>query len=169
MSPKEYSAGSSAKRPYCFSLPERSHINNGINGLTGEDDWCDTCDHFEACQEAYDHRPKILTLHLKEQYFFDIDQGIKLEEYRQATHYWRQRLQGKTFDVIEVCRCYPERGDTDNRIWFRADGHKLVLMKWDNAGTAVSGPTFVISLRGARLDYPYQAIEQRLTTCEVSS
>lgn len=148
----------SAKRPYCFSLPERSLKNHS----EAPADWCDECDHFEDCQEAHDHRPKILTLHLKERYFFDIDQGIKIEEYRQATHYWRQRLQGKTFDVIEVCRCYPQRGDTDNRIWFCFDGYKLVLMKWDNAGTAVSGPTFVISLRGDRLDYPYQAIEKKV-------
>lgn len=142
------------KRPYCFALPERSLKNHQDSPV----DWCDSCDHFVACQEAHENRPRILTLHLKEQYFRDIDQGIKKEEYREATHYWRQRLQGKTFDVIEICNRYPERGDLENRIWFRFTSSKLVLMKWDNGRIPVSGPTFVIPLQG-RLDYPYQAME----------
>jgi hypothetical protein len=142
-------------KPYCFSLPERS-VRNEEDSLAD----CSYCDHFESCQEAYPNRPKILTLHLKEQYFFDIDQGKKLDEYREASHYWRQRLQGKTFDVIEICRSYPERGDCDNRIWFSFEEIRLALMEWDNGGLKVKGPTFVISLRGNRLYYPYQVKEQ---------
>lgn len=155
-------------KPYCFSLPERSHINKGINELTGEDDWCDTCDHFEACQEAHGNRPKILTLHLKEQYFRQIADGTKEEENREATHYWRKRLQGKTFDVIEICNAYPVRGDIENRMWFRFSESRLVLKKWDNDGVSVSGPTFVIPLNG-RLAYPYQVIEEQHRDVSVSS
>lgn len=147
----------SPKRPYCFGLPERSHIwRRDPEMHPGE--WCDSCDHFEECQEANKTKPRILTLNLKEQYFFDIDQGIKTEEYREAKTYWRKRLEGKTFDVIEICRQYPARGDIDNRLWFRSAGIKLILMKWDNAGVSFSGPTFVIKL-GDRLEYPYQAME----------
>ncbi len=142
-------------RPYCFALPERSLKNH----QNAPEDWCDSCDHFVDCQEAHKHPPRILTLHLKEQYFRKIAAGTKLEENREATHYWRKRLQGKTFDVIEICNAYPKRGDIDNRIWFRFTGSQLVLMKWDNAGVTVSGPTFAIPLQD-RLDYPYQAIEQ---------
>ncbi len=143
-------------RPYCFSLPERSDVN-ARDPETAP--WCDSCIHFTECQEAHERRPRILTLHLKEQYFRKIAAGTKTEEYREATHYWRKRLQGKTFDVIEICNRYPERGDIENRIWFRFTGSRIVLMKWDNAGVTVSGPTFAIPLKG-RLDYPYQAMEE---------
>lgn len=150
----------STKRPYCFSLPERSprHLIDRYDGDPVYYDACTCCDHFEGCQEANETKPRILTLNLKDQYFFDIDQGIKTEEYREAKHFWRARLQGKTFDVIEICRRYPSRGDTDNRLWFRFVSAKIVLMKWDNGGTTISGPTFVIKL-GDRLEYPYQAME----------
>ena len=143
-----------AKRPYCFGLPERSLKNHQCAPA----DWCDTCDHFEDCQVANDNKPKILTLHLKEKYFREIESGKKREENREATHYWRQRLQGKTFNVIEICNAYPERGDVENRLWFRFSGIKLVLKKWDNDGDVVSGPTFVIPLVGM-LFYPYQVME----------
>ncbi|MCK9570288.1 hypothetical protein M0R72_15185 [Candidatus Pacearchaeota archaeon] len=145
------------KRPYCFSLPERS-----ARGRIDErsDDDCILCNHLVACQTAYESRPRILTLHLKEEYFRLIASGTKTEEYREATHYWRQRLQGKPFDAIEVCNAYPRRGDDNNRIWFRWTGCRIVLMKWDNGGILISGPTFVIPLKG-RLEYPYQAMERR--------
>lgn len=147
----------SAKRPYCFGLPSRSLKNRS----DAPRDWCDTCDDFVACQEACETAPSILTLHLKERYFREIAAGTKLDEFREATHYWRKRLQGKTFDVIEVCNAYPERGDIENRLWFCFMEIRLALMEWDNAGEQVSGPTFAISLRGDRLDYPYQIVEQR--------
>lgn len=146
----------STPKMYCLGLPARSHIN-ARDPDKGEV-WCDQCRWFIQCQDASKNPPRILTLNLKEQYFFDIDQEKKTEEYREAKPYWRKRLEGKTFDVIEICRRYPEKGDTDNRLWFRSAGIKLVLMKWDNAGVSVSGPTFVIKL-GDRLDYPYQAME----------
>lgn len=145
--------------PYCFGLPERSHINRR-DPEEYPGGWCDSCDHFFDCQKAHRNAPSILTLHLKEQYFKQITDGTKKDEYREATRYNRRRLQGKTFDVIEICNAYPLREDTKNRRWFRFDNIKLVLMEWDNAGTPVKGPTFVISLRGKRLDYPYQAMEE---------
>jgi hypothetical protein len=146
-------------RPYCFGLPERSHIwhrdpEEYPNG------WCDSCDHFVDCQGASKTPPSILTLHLKEQYFGQITAGMKKDEYREATHYNRQRLQGKTFDVIEICNAYPPREDIENRLWFCFDSIKLVLMRWENEDKFVKGPTFIISLRGKRLDYPYQAMEE---------
>ena len=142
--------------PYCLGLPERSHINHR-DPEEYPGGWCDSCDYFIKCQEAHKNPPKILTLHLKEQYFRQIKSGEKIEEYREATHYNRRMLQGKTFDVIEICNRYPKRGDIENRLWFRFSGCKLVLMKWDNDGVGVSGPTFVIPLR-ERLQYPYQAM-----------
>jgi hypothetical protein len=154
----------SAKRPYCFALPERSHIwhrdpEEYPNG------WCDSCDHFEDCQQANETPPSILTLNLKKQYFDQIAAGTKTEEYREANHFWRQRIYpGSIYQVIEICKGYPERGDLKKRMWFLGGQPiKIVLMKWDNGDTPISGPTFVIKL-GDRIEYPYQAIEQRRDT-----
>lgn len=107
--------------PYCFSLPERSAINNG-NSDDGK--WCDECNDFVECQKAYENRPRILTLHLKETHFEEIRSGKKKEEYRMATPYWNTRIFGENggFDVVEICKGYPARGNIDDRMWFRYEG-----------------------------------------------
>jgi hypothetical protein len=144
-----------ATRPYCFSLPERSA--RGRIGERGDDD-CSFCNYFMACQTAHESRPRILTLHLKETFFQEIRRGTKTEEYREATFYWRQHIQGETFDVIEICNGYPRRGDVENRMWFRYEGYRIELMDWCNGDLVIRGPTIVIPLN-ERLEYPYQAME----------
>ena len=54
---------------------------------------------------------RTLTLPLKGEYFDAIKAGVKLEEFRAATPYWRRRLEGQGFDQIELTRGYPKRGD----------------------------------------------------------
>lgn len=155
-SPKEYSA----KRPYCFSLPERSLKNH----QDAPAEWCDECDHFVDCQEAYDHRPKILTLHLKEVFFRQIQRGEKLHEYREHNDYWRKRLLPKHYDVIEICNAYPERGDLNNRMWFRYKGWQMVMMYHDPITDVFirDGKQFFSISLESPIAYPYQAIEQNL-------
>jgi hypothetical protein len=146
------------RKPYCFSLPERSHI---YARDPKKEKWCDSCECFVECQEAYTNRPKILTLNLKKRYFDDIKSGLKREEYREAKTYWINRLVGKSFDVIEVCNGYPEKGDVKNRLWFVYSGYERKVMNWDLDGAQYSGCSFVISLK-ERLDYPYQAQEPKI-------
>lgn len=143
-------------RPYCFSLPERSDVNARDPEKAP---WCDSCVHFTECQEAHEHRPRILTLTMKYKYFDEIKAGTKTEEYREVKDYWTKRLDGKHFDVIELTRGrYVEKGDTEHRLWFRYNGYQIKLMDWCEGDLIFKGPTIVIPLQG-RLDYPYQAME----------
>jgi hypothetical protein len=52
-----------------------------------------------------------LTLHLKKQYFDAIADGIKIEEYRRITPYWKKRIEGKNYETITLLCGYPRRGD----------------------------------------------------------
>lgn len=58
------------------------------------------------------------TLHLplKGVYFDQIKSGEKREEYRLATPYWAKRLDGRTYDSIELSKGYPPKNDTARRI-----------------------------------------------------
>ncbi len=58
----------------------------------------------------------VLTLALKRQYFEAIRSGVKLEEYRLATPYWRHRLEGKTFESIVLTLGYPGRTVSERRL-----------------------------------------------------
>jgi hypothetical protein len=63
---------------------------------------------------------RVLFLPLKAEYFDAIVSGEKRLEFRQATPYWVKRLDGRSFDVIEITKGYPARGDTirrNRRIW----------------------------------------------------
>lgn len=57
-----------------------------------------------------------LTLPLKGEYFDQIKNGSKLEEYRLCTPFWSKRLLGRSFSKIVLTRGYPKRTDTDRRI-----------------------------------------------------
>lgn len=59
---------------------------------------------------------KTLTLPLKHEYFDAIRNGVKHEEFRLDTPYWRKRLEDKSYDAIELTLGYPARGDQARRI-----------------------------------------------------
>ncbi len=49
-------------------------------------------------------------------YFFQIKAGIKQEEFRLRTAYWRKRIEGKTFDRVIVTCGYPKKTETERRL-----------------------------------------------------
>ncbi len=51
-----------------------------------------------------------LTLSLKAEYFTAIRDGSKPEEFRLVTPYWQKRLEGRSYDVIELTLGYPQPG-----------------------------------------------------------
>lgn len=59
---------------------------------------------------------RVLHLPLKGVYFDQIKSGEKLEEFRLVTDFWAKRLEGRTYDRIELAKGYPPRGDVDRRI-----------------------------------------------------
>lgn len=50
-----------------------------------------------------------LVLNVKNKYFYEILNGRKVKEYRKRTPYWMKRIEGKTFDIVEVRNGYPPR------------------------------------------------------------
>lgn len=68
---------------------------------------------------------KILVLPLKSNYFYEIKAGTKLEEYRLVTEYWKKRLIGKNYDVIELCLGYPKKGDLEKRLFKKYLGYEI--------------------------------------------
>lgn len=62
----------------------------------------------------------LLHLNLKGEYFDQIAEGTKKEEYRLYNEYWRKRLLFKRFDGLVIKRGYPKRGDSSKtleRVW----------------------------------------------------
>lgn len=59
---------------------------------------------------------RILTLHLKAEYWHAIAKGEKTEEYRKANDYWERRLRGPEYDEIHLKLGYPKRGDESKTI-----------------------------------------------------
>ena len=59
---------------------------------------------------------KVLVLPLKREYFEAIRDGVKPEEYRLDTPYWRKRLVGKEYEAIELTLGYPAIDDHARRI-----------------------------------------------------
>lgn len=66
-----------------------------------------------------------LTLALNGEYFDQIAAGTKPEEFRLRTVYWSRRLQGRTFDAIELTRGYPKAGDTSRRLLRKWNGYRV--------------------------------------------
>ena len=56
---------------------------------------------------------RVLTLPLKGEYFDQIRDGSKAEEYRLDTPHWRNRIEGKTFDHVVLTRGYPKGGGVE--------------------------------------------------------
>ncbi len=73
-----------------------------------------------------------LTLSLKRKWFNMIKSGVKLEEYREITDYWKKRLYKefwdgpicicdfKKFDKLVFTLGYPKAGDASRRLEFNA-------------------------------------------------
>jgi len=140
----------SAHHPYwnfpdCFSLPRRC-----VDGTE-----CSECGVFVACQHASQNPPKVLTLHVFGEYFHQIYSGEKTEEYRERTEYWKKRINGHHYDVIEICRGYPAKGENAGRIFFSFIGVDIVEICLPTKGEPVSA--FSIPLR-RRLSCPAEGI-----------
>lgn len=61
---------------------------------------------------------KILTLHLKSEYFDAIQAGTKTEEYRVKKPYWTKRLVDKEYDEVHILKGYPPKTAKNRRMIF---------------------------------------------------
>jgi hypothetical protein len=78
---------------------------------------------------------RVLTLPLKGDYFDAIQSGIKTEEFRLVTPYWRQRLEGRTYDWIELTKGYPKREDRSRRLTLPWQGYRIRTLTHPHFGT----------------------------------
>lgn len=63
-----------------------------------------------------------LTLPIKGEYFDQIRNGEKTEEYRLRTPHWAARIEGKNFDNVVLTRGYPKGGGVE--------GETRLTRKW---------------------------------------
>lgn len=66
-----------------------------------------------------------LFLPLKREYFEQIRDGIKPEEFRLVTPYWRKRLEGRSYDRIVLTMGYPNANDASRRIERKWHGYAI--------------------------------------------
>lgn len=77
---------------------------------------------------------RVLTLPLKGEYFDAIQAGTKPEEFRLVTPYWRQRLEGRTYDRIELTKGYPKRDDRSRRLTLPWQGYRVTTLTHPHFG-----------------------------------
>lgn len=75
-----------------------------------------------------------LVLPLKRQYFDAIRAGVKTEEYRLCTPYWRKRIGGRTFDHVTLTLGYPARNDETRRIVCAWRGYRVFTLTHPHFG-----------------------------------
>jgi hypothetical protein len=57
-----------------------------------------------------------LILHIKAEYFHQIDSGKKSQEFRLENNYWKKRLENRHYDRVVIYLGYPAKNDTSRRI-----------------------------------------------------
>lgn len=61
---------------------------------------------LQYCCEGQMNKDRILHLTLHREYFAQIADGSKREEYRDRTAYWKARLEGRSYDIIRFRNGY---------------------------------------------------------------
>lgn len=83
-----------------------------------------------------------LILNLKKEYFEEIKNGIKKEEYRLCTPYWEKRILNKKFDNLIIKLGYPSREEKEKILVFPWAGYTIKEIKhkeWDFKNKKVFG------------------------------
>lgn len=75
-----------------------------------------------------------LTLNLKKKYFEEIKQGIKKEEYRLCTPFWKKRILGKKFEKVIIKLGYPKNSEKEKIIIFDWNGFEVKKIIHENFG-----------------------------------
>lgn len=78
---------------------------------------------------------KILKLAVKEQYFNEIKQGTKTEEYRLVKKYWGKRLI-KEYDEVHITLGYPRKDEKDKILKFKWASYEVKTIQHIEFGTA---------------------------------
>jgi hypothetical protein len=66
---------------------------------------------------------KDLVLHVKAEYFYQMQSGEKHYEYRLDNERWQKRLEGRKYKNLIICLGYPKKDDTSRRLVFPYCGY----------------------------------------------
>lgn len=77
-----------------------------------------------------------IIFNLKKEYFEDIKNGIKKEEYRLCTPYWQKRLENKNFVNLIIRLGYPKKGDREKELIFPYNGYEIKIITHPHFGNA---------------------------------
>jgi hypothetical protein len=77
---------------------------------------------------------RVLTLNVKGEYFDQMANRTKLEEYRNISPYWQKRLMGKTYDVVVIKKGYPKNSDTARILRREWQGVRIVEIQHKEFG-----------------------------------
>lgn len=80
---------------------------------------------------------RILHLSVKAEYFHQIKDGTKLDEYRLQTDYWRKRIEGREYDEIFIKLGYPAADDLDRILVRPWRGFELQEIEHKHFGTGI--------------------------------
>ena len=89
-----------------------------------------------------------LVLPLKGEYFDQISDGTKPEEYRLVNAYWSKRLIGRSYSRIELTKGYPARDDHGRRLSRAWRGYVIKTITHPHFGAAPVH-VFAIDVTGA--------------------
>lgn len=85
-----------------------------------------------------------IILHVKAEYWHDINEGRKPFEYRLDTPYWRKRLVGRDYNRLIICLGYPKKNDHSRRINIPYQGYEMQTITHKHFGTK---PVRVFAIR----------------------
>lgn len=94
---------------------------------------------------------RVLTLPLKGEYFDAIKAGAKPEEFRRLTPYWRKRIEGRVYDLIELTKGYPALGDLERRLTLPWRGYRVITITHPHFG---ADPVEVFAIAVTDLSQP---------------
>lgn len=89
---------------------------------------------------------KILHLNVDSQYWFEVQNGLKIEEYRVVNDFWKKRLEDKTFNSIHYKLGYPKSDDFSKIMVFEFDGFVKKTITHEKFGN-IPVEVYAISLR----------------------
>lgn len=68
---------------------------------------------------------RVLQVAVKKQYFDEMTSGMKMEEYRLVTPYWKKRLEGRDYDRLIITLGYPLKTDASKRLDVKYQGYTV--------------------------------------------
>lgn len=113
----------SAVCPVCARSFDRI-IPNAVQIIDAGGSFC------PVCRRAW--KGRALVLHLVKRYWEQIRDGIKTEEYRLRTMYWRLRLENREYRTICLYHGYPARHDLSRLIVRPYKGYSVRTLQHDH-------------------------------------